>query len=108
MMEQALQIERELNEIRAKQAAADEQHKTIFRRLDQQDKLLETVHTLATSVSVMSNEQGQLKSAVDGLRGDVEEIKSKPAKRWEGVVEKIIFTVIGALATFILAKIGIV
>lgn len=107
-MEHVLQIERELNDIRAKQAAADEQHKTIFRRLDQQDKLLETVHTLATSVSVMSNEQGQLKKAVDGLCVDVEEIKSKPAKRWEGVVEKIIFTVLGAVATFILAKIGIV
>lgn len=107
-MEQALQIERELNEIRSKQAAADEQHRTIFRRLDQQDKLLETVHTLATSVSVMSNEQGQLKKAVAGLCADVEEIKSKPAKRWEGVVEKIIFTVLGAMVTFILAKIGIV
>lgn len=107
-MEQILQIERELNEIRSKQAAAEEQHRTIFRRLDQQDKLLETVHTLATSVSVMSNEQGQLKRAVDGLCMDVEEIKSKPAKRWEGVVEKILFAIVGAMVTFILAKIGIV
>lgn len=107
-MDQILQIERELNEIRSKQAAADEQHRTIFRRLDQQDKLLETVHTLATSVSVMSNEQGQLKRAVDGLCMDVEEIKSKPAKRWEGVVEKILFAIVGAMVTFILAKIGIV
>lgn len=107
-MEHILQIERELNDIRATQAAAEEQHRTIFRRLDQQDKLIESVNNLATSNKLLAEEQKRQGKRIDGLCDDVEEIKAKPAKRWEGVVEKIIYTIVGALISLALAKLGVV
>lgn len=106
-MEQALQIERELNEIRAKQAAAEEQHRTIFRRLDQQDKLIESVNNLATSNQLLAAEQKRQGKRIDGLCEDVEEIKGKHAKRWEGIIEKALLTFVGALVSFLLAKLGV-
>lgn len=107
-MEHILQIERELNDIRATQAAAEEQHRTIFRRLDQQDKLIESVNNLATSNKLLAEEQKRQGKRIDGLCSDVEEIKAKPAKRWEGVMEKIIYTIVGALISLALSKLGVV
>ena len=105
-MEQALQIERELNEIRAKQASAEAQHSEIFRRLKKQDELIDSVHSLAMSVSQLATKQVGIEKTLNNLCGDVEEIKNKPAKRWDGLVEKLIMTVLSAVAGFILAKLG--
>lgn len=44
---------------------------------------------------------------IETLEKNVEEIKMKPAKKWDGVVEKIIMMVVTAVATFVLAKIGL-
>jgi hypothetical protein len=49
-----------------------------------------------------------METKLDGLCNDVEEIKEKPGKRWDALVEKILFTVVGSLVTFLLAKIGII
>lgn len=107
-MEQALQFERELKDLSSRLAAAEEQHKTLFNRLDRQEKMVDTVHKLALSVSELANKLGTVQDKVDGLCEDVEEIKEKPGKRWDGLVEKIIFTSAGALVAFMLAKMGIV
>ena len=107
-MEQTLQIEREIKDLAARLAAAEEQHKTLFSRLDRQEKMVDTVHKLALSVSELANKLGTVQTKVDGLCEDVEEIKEKPAKRWDGLVEKVIFTVVGALVAYVLAKIGVV
>lgn len=107
-MEQTLQIEREIKELSSRMAAAEEQHKTIFNRMDRQEKMLDTVHKLALSVNELANKLGNMQEKVEGLCGDVEEIKEKPAKMWDGLVEKILFTIAGAIVAYALAKIGIV
>lgn len=107
-MEQALQIEREVKELASRMAAAEEQHKTLFNRIERQEKMLDTVHKLALSVNELANKLGNMQEKVDGLCGDVEEIKEKPAKRWDGIVDKVIFSIVGALVAYALAKNGIV
>lgn len=106
-MQDALQFERELNEIRSKQAAAEEQHRTLFNRLDRQEKMLDSVHKLALSVNELANKLGAMQEKVTGLCDDVEEIKEKPRKRWDGVIEKILLTFVGALISYLMAKMGI-
>lgn len=47
---------------------------------------------------------------IDGiaeLSAKVEEIESKPVKRWDGLVDKLIWAVAGAVVMFLLAKIGL-
>lgn len=107
-MEQALQFERELKELSTRLAAAEEQHKTLFNRLDRQEKMLDTVHKLALSVSELASKQGTMQTKLDDLCEDVEEIKEKPGKRWDSIAEKILLTVAGAVVAYLLAKIGIV
>lgn len=68
----------------------------------------DVLHKLATSVAVMAERMKGVDDKVTAIEGVVEEIKSKPAKRWESVVEKIIMTVLAAVIGFVLAKLGIV
>jgi hypothetical protein len=49
-----------------------------------------------------------METKLGDLCTDVDEIKSKPAKRWESIVEKAIFTVVGAFVAYVLAQLGIV
>lgn len=106
-MEQVLHFEREIADIKAKQAAAEEQHKTIFTRLAQQDKLLESVHSLALSVGTMSAAQDQMQDKLDRVCNDLTEIKARPGKRWEGIVDKVWLTLAGALIGALLAHFGL-
>lgn len=98
-MEQAIHFERELADIKAKQAAADEQHKTIFRRLDQQDKLIDTVNRLASAQDKLASMQGAMSARLDKACTDLEAIKAKPGKRWELIV-------VEALKLLVVAAVG--
>lgn len=75
-------------------------------------KKLETesgvLHQLATSVAVMAEQMKNMNASVSTLTGEVEQLKEKPGKRWDGLVDKIIWAVASAILGFILAtKIGI-
>lgn len=41
------------------------------------------------------------------LNRKLSELESKPAKRWDGLVEKAIWAVVAAVIAFLLAKIGL-
>lgn len=106
-MEQILRLEHELAEIKAKQAAADEQHKHIFERLDKQDQMIESVHSLALSVDRLAQQQGVMRQQVDDMAVDLTDIKSKPARRWETVTMDIVKIVVAALVGYLLSKMGV-
>lgn len=62
---------------------------------------------LATSVAVMAEQMKTMNTSVTTLTNEVEGIKEKPSKRWEGIVDKIIWAVAAALIGFVLAAIGL-
>jgi hypothetical protein len=65
------------------------------------------LHQLATSVAVMAEQMKTMNTSVSTLTSEVEELREKPGKRWEGLVDKIIWAVAAALLGFVLAKIGL-
>lgn len=93
--------------IREALARQSEQIKTIFNRLDENAKLTESVHKLATSVELLASSQKQTEKKVDALSDDVEEIRTKPAKRMDGVTSVIVTAVITAIITFVLTHLGL-
>ena len=66
----------------------------------------EVLHQLATSVAVMAEQMKHMNSSVATLTGEVEELKEKPGKRWDNLVDKIILTIAGIIVGFIFAQIG--
>ena len=92
----------------------DARSKSNTHRLDAVEKNSDVLHELVTSVKVMANElkrQGdavaEIKDYVNNLGHKVDSIEKKPAKRWEGIVDKLIWGVVGAVLALLLAKIGL-
>ena len=83
-------------------------------RLEHLEKQQEAIHSLAASIQVMAAEQKHQTEAINTVRedvsrldGKVDALEMKPGKRWEGLVDKLIWGVAGAILTFLLARAGI-
>ena len=90
------------NEIGAALARQEEQIKGLARRMDNLEKLTESVNTLAKSVERLTVQQAQTDTQVETLSGAVDELKEKPAKRWDTVIAAIISALIGAGITLLI------
>ena len=74
-------------------------------RLDEMDEKVDTLNRLATAVEVMATEQkhqtetmAEIKEDVTALGTKVDAIEKKPAKRWDGMVDKFLYGLVGVLA----------
>lgn len=81
--------------------------KSNTKRLDKVEKWQADFGDLISTVKVLADREARVEKDVGEIKETVQEIKEKPGKRWEGVVDKIIFTVVGAIVTYMLLKLGI-
>lgn len=77
-------------------ARQEEQIRGLARRMDNLEKLTESVNKLALSVERLTSQQGRTESEVEALTTEVNEIKDKPAKRWDMIVAAVISALVGA------------
>ncbi|MEG2621395.1 MAG: hypothetical protein RSC06_00720 [Clostridia bacterium] len=96
-----------LTKVLEEQARMSEQIKGALRRIDEQKKLIESVQDLALSVKLLAQSQKGTESKVDVLSKDVETLKAKPAKKWESLVEKVIFAVVGGVIAYLMTRAGL-
>ena len=65
------------------------------------------LHQLATSVAVMAEQMKTMNTSVSALADEVEELKEKPGKRWDSLVDKIVWAVAAALLSFVITQLGL-
>ena len=101
-------------ELAVKVAEVGAQSKAIAERMDGIANQVAAIGRLATSVEVLANESAHqteairdLKGVVGGLDKKVETLEQKPAKKWDGMIEKVLWTLVAAVIGFTLAHIGI-
>jgi outer membrane murein-binding lipoprotein Lpp len=74
-------------------------------------KKLETEQTalreLATSVSTLATKQGIMEDDVKEIKSDVKEMAGKSGKRWDAIVDKLIWAVLAAIVAFMLGRLGL-
>lgn len=93
----------QLQKILENQARMEEQIKTLFNQQAEIKELTETVQKLAIALEKQGVALQSTEKKVDAVKIDVDDIKSKPTKRWETVVAALITGVIG----FLLARFGL-
>jgi hypothetical protein len=97
----------EFEELALRQQATDDRsirNEARIKKLEAENKSL---HDLATSVAVMAEQLKSMNTNVSTLKNDVEEMKEKPAKRWNSLIDKIVWAIAAALIGFALAQIGL-
>ena len=76
-------------------------------RIDKLEKNTEAINKLATSVEVMAHEQKRTNEKVTAIDQKVSTLEALPGKRWNGVVDKILFAVVAAVIGYLLSKGGL-
>lgn len=70
---------------------------------DHQDNL----DKLVTSVVSMTKEQEHIKADVTEIKKNVKELTAKSGRRWDDLVDKIVWAILAAVIAFFLARIGL-
>lgn len=81
--------------------------KSNTKRLDDVEKRQDNLDKLVVSVEKLALKEQNVENDVKEIKKDVKEMKDKPGKLWQGVVEKALYTVVGAVITYFLIKLGI-
>ncbi len=102
-----MDIERAVVDLQKQMAAAEEQHKTLFRRIEKAEELNESVHSLALSVQKLTDSLTNTNKTVTDLCTDVDELKAKPGKKWEALAMDVLKVIVGGVIGFVLVKLGI-
>ena len=74
--------------------------KDLERRQDDLDKM-------ASCVAMLAQRQEDMDADVKQIKHDVSQMAQKSGRRWDMIVEKAIAAIVGALAGFILLKLGL-
>ena len=94
------EFEHRLTEVEARSKSNEHRLDDVEKRQDNLDELVSTVKVLAVQETRLENDVKEIKT-------DVKSLTSKPAKKWDNLVNQIITIVVAAIAGFILAKIGL-
>lgn len=84
-----------------------ERSKSNTKRLDEVEKRQDSLDDLVSTVKVLADREKRVEDDVSEIKGDVKEMKEKPGKRWESIVEKIILTIVGAALGFLITRLGL-
>ena len=92
-------VDKDINVVVARH---DEQIKTLFKRLDAQDKLIENVNQLAISVEKLAINQKTLSDNQTKIKADVEEMKEQPLKDYRDLRRTIVTAIVTGLISIAL------
>jgi len=95
----------EPDEIVAHLTETETRSKSNTKRLDRLEQTVDAIHELAKNVAVLAESQNSVKKDVEEIKNDVQALKAIPGKRWEQVIDKLIF---GGLAAALGAVLGVV
>ena len=76
-------------------------------RLDTVEKRQADLEELVSTVKVLAVREEKVESDVKEIKSDVKTLTDLPSKRWNGIVDKIITTIVAAVLGFLLARLGL-
>ena len=86
----------------------EQRSKSNTHRIDKLEEQQKQLSDLVSAVAVLAERQNQIGDDVNSIKRELKSIAEKPAKRWDGVVDKIISAIIAAIMGYALARIGLV
>lgn len=95
-----IKIEHRLTEV-------EERAKSNSHRLDEVEKKQDNLDKIVSTVAVLVDQEKRVENDVKEIKADVKTLTLKPGKRWDAIVDKLLWAVLAAVATYFLAKFGL-
>ncbi len=99
-MEQIVDLTTKLTEVDAR--ARSNSH-----RIGDLESRQEAITELALSVREMATEQNTMKDDIAEVKADVKSLTLKPGSKWDSLVDKAVWLVVGGLLSYFLTQIGL-
>lgn len=80
-----------------------ERCKSNTHRIDEQEKRIDNIEELTTTVKVLATREARVEADVSEIKSDVKTLAAKPGKRWDGLVDKAIYALAGAVLAWLAA-----
>lgn len=111
-------LEQQVDDIRRQNGADHKEFRIQIQEMEKEDakqkerfdRIMDNLHELKGDNKEMLGKLTPLTNKmddVDKLSRDVDHLKSKPGKRWEGIVGQVIALAVAALVGLVLAKLGL-
>jgi hypothetical protein len=81
--------------------------KSNTRRIDECEKRQDNLEELVTTVKVLADREARVEEDVGEIKNDVKSLTSKPGKRWDKLIDNVLWGIVGAVLAFLLARIGL-
>lgn len=94
-------------ELERRLCAVEDRSKSNSHRLRMVEERQEDMTQLVTSVAAIAQKQMDMDEDVKEIKTEVKAINLKPAKRWEGIVEKAILAAVSVLVAYMAVKLGL-
>lgn len=85
----------------------DDEHKRQNKRITDLETKVEDIGDLTASVASLAKSVEQMAKSQEKQGKRLEALEQKPAKRWDSLVDKIVWAVAAALIAYALAQIGL-
>lgn len=85
----------------------EDEHKRQNKRITDLENKVEDIGDLTASVASLAKSVEQMAKTQEKQGKRLEALEQKPGKRWDALVDKIVWAVAAALIAFILARIGL-
>lgn len=95
-----IKIEHRLTEV-------EDRAKSNTRRLEEVEKRQDNLDKLVSTVEVLAVREKNVENDVKEIKADVKSLTSKPAQRWDSIVDKVIWAIVAAMITYMLTQIGL-
>jgi len=79
----------------------------LSQRMDAIEDRQKNLEELVSAVAVLAQRMGTVENNVSEMKTNVQTLMAKPGKRWDGVVEKALLVVVGAVVAWVMTQIGI-
>ena len=86
--------------------SVEERAKSNSHRLDEVEKRQDKLDDLVSAVNVLAVREKNVEDDVKEIKSDVKSLAAKPAQKWDSVVDKVVFTIIGIVVAYIFSQFG--
>ena len=81
--------------------------KSNTKRIDELEKRQDDLDDLVTTVKVLATREENVENDVKEIKRDVKDLTGKSGKRWDDLVEKIVWAIAAAVLAFLSARLGL-
>lgn len=90
-------------ELTVKITEVEQRAKSNTHRIEAIERRQEALTELTTTVGILATKQEAVETDVKEIKAGVNSLMEKPAKRWEGLVDKLLYVIAGAFLAWLVS-----